>query len=137
MNQDNYCSLEISRKLVEAGIMLKTDHYWTRKSVATGRLVKNMFSNSGYVEGHERRWVISYKPNGVVGENIWPAPSFAELWRELPEANAYLHNNGITEVWLEGEDGNSVSESYADTNPADALAKLLVWVRKEIAHDRP
>ena len=28
MNENNYCSLEMSKKLVDAGIMLETDVYW-------------------------------------------------------------------------------------------------------------
>lgn len=30
MNKDNYCSLGMCQKLVEAGIMLETDVYWIR-----------------------------------------------------------------------------------------------------------
>jgi hypothetical protein len=63
-----------------------------------------------------------------------PAPSMAEVWRELPEASAYLHTNRETEAWLEDE-GDIVpkSESFANINPADALIELLIWARRRPA----
>jgi len=58
----------------------------------------------------------------------------------LPESSAYLHTNKETEVWLEDE-GDIIpnSESFADTNPTDALIDLLIWVRRDFnaKHDCP
>ena len=113
MNKDNYCSLEMSQKLVDAGIVLDTDAYWIR--VANSPL---MLCDSKYG-----------------ADEHYPAPSIFELWRELPES---ITKNGIIQYM---EMGKAHSKTYAAydfaddyvlfDNPADALAELLIFVKGE------
>ena len=103
MTEYNCCSLEMSQKLVEAGIVLETDCLWMEKI------------NSKYYQLiHKASCVYDY------GHYI-PAPSMAELWRELPD--------GITIKKWDGKlliiDNDGVN---FNSNPADALAGLLIWV---------
>lgn len=120
MNPNNYASLEASNRLVKAGIVLVTEAGWWRR-------------NSW------QRWSLGYR--GLVEDDprniiIIPAPGMAEVWRELPEASAYLHTNKETEVWLEDEeDIIPKSNSFANTNPTDSLIYLLIWVRKKASHE--
>lgn len=112
MNPNNYASLEASKRLVDAGIRLNTEAYYDP----------------------------CYLGNPVDYITSLPAPSMAEVWRELPEASAYLHTNRETEAWLEDE-GDIVpkSESFANINPTDALIDLLIWLRRDFnaKHDCP
>lgn len=102
----NYGTLKASQQLVDAGIMLETEVSWI------------------WISSTEKRRVLSiYKTSGFI-----PAPSMAEVWRELPGVHAYFHCNQ-TEVWLEKEDGNISSESFANVNPIDALITLLIWIK--------
>jgi hypothetical protein len=113
MTEYNCCSLEMSKKLVEAGIVLETEYYWIR--IANSPM---MLMNSRYG-----------------ADEYYPTPSMSELWRELPE---YI-TNGSTIQYLEmGKTGSKTYAAYdfADDyvlfdNPADALAELLIWVKEE------
>ena len=64
MNELNYASLEASKKLYEAGIVLETDALW-----------------SLFLDGFHL--IMNTELHPLV-EN-YPAPSIAEVWRELPE----------------------------------------------------
>ena len=115
MNPLNYTSLEASKRLVDAGIVLETEAVWRKKRDKTGYYLS--------------RKALYHRTSDI------PAPSMAEVWRELPEASAYLHTNKETEVWLEDEeDIIPKSNSFANTNPTDSLIYLLIWVRKEASH---
>ena len=115
MNPNNYASLAASKRLVEAGIVLETEVVWTTDGLD---------------------WVLMSRDRCGSWMQGIPAPSMAEVWRELPEASAYLHTNKETEVWLEDEeDIIPKSNSFADTNPTDSLIYLLIWVRKEASHE--
>ena len=115
MNKGNCCSLEISQKLVDAGIVLDTDAYWIR--VANSPL---MLCDSKYG-----------------ADEHYPAPSMVELWKELPESIG----KGRTIQYLKM--GKAHSKTYAAyaydfadeyvllDNPSDALAELLIWVKGE------
>lgn len=132
MNPLNYASLEASKRLAEAGIVLETEAVWVSEEHppfdgSTKCVVSWKLCN--------RQEFIRYN-FGKISEGVIPAPSMAEVWRELPEASAYLHTNKETEVWLEDEeDIIPKSNSFADTNPTDSLIYLLIWVRKEASHE--
>jgi len=76
-------------------------------------------------------WII--QPNSchfLNGEPEYPAPSMAEVWRELPIGSLITkcRNGEITHLSGFGE------YSIANTNPTDALIDLLIWLiwaRKE------
>lgn len=99
MNPNNYCTLEASQRLVAAGIELETNQYWWP------------YENGTYVLGCNNRSKL-------------PAPSMAELWRELPNETV-IEKIGIKAMayvsYIEGHEMNE--------NPCDALADLLIWVR--------
>lgn len=131
MNPNNYASLEASKRLVEAGIVLETEAGWYkifRPGCHSFDMVLSLRS------GNEKFY----------GDN-YPAPSMAEVWRELPatvpEKGLYaplkLRKAGDGKTWGSYfRDGSQIIDSIkADTNPTDALIDLLIWVRKEASHE--
>jgi hypothetical protein len=128
MNQDNYVSREVAQKLVDAGIVLETDCIWLLiKSPDAYRLrVKE-----GLTLGN--------------GCNGYPAPCFAELWRELPSRFNGMGLLTTTKHYTKDvsicgydsyENEDWISESFTNQNPADALAELLIWARGQKIVDR-
>jgi hypothetical protein len=111
MNQLNYASLEASKRLVAAGIVLETEEVW--------------------YQGENGTWYLSDVP---LPTHSIPAPSMAEVWRELPERSYFTKYNGHYQAWSEWTTsvghGNS-SPVKENTNPADALIDLLIWVRRK------
>ena len=119
MNELNYASIEASKKLSEAGIVLETDAVWY-EDYTTSR----------------PRWIILYRGVLNTTEKTLPAPSMAELWRELPDevldggaVLAMSRIEGITYVGYNTYDEAIVL--FKNINPADALVELLVWLEKE------
>lgn len=118
MNELNYASLEASKKLYEAGIIIKTECDWICfKGAPTGYAI-------------EQKWRI---PAGKY-EHI-PAPCFTEVWRELPES---ITKGGTIQYLEMGKTGNKTYAVYdfADDyvlfeNPTDALIELKIWLEKE------
>ena len=113
MNELNYASLEASKKLHDAGIILETDAVW---------------------EGKEGQTRLNLKANCPDG---FPAPSMAEVWRELPEEYCKNASDPIRYKVLMssqvgyhsgGKDGG-IWIPYKG-NPADALIDLLIWKEK-------
>lgn len=119
MNPLNYASLEASKRLVAAGIVLETEAVWRKKRDKTGYYLS--------------RKALYHRTSDI------PAPSMAEVWRELPPQGCYLTaNQGYYYAWIEWTDfeGHGKScEAKENTNPADALIDLLIWVRKEASND--
>jgi hypothetical protein len=105
MNELNYASLEASKKLVDNGIVLKTDIVWADS-------------------------VLKTRNNVCVTDYVIPAPSMAEVWRELP-FQSYIKklDDGSTLVWICDDDIES--NMIANTNPTDALIDLLIWLKGE------
>jgi hypothetical protein len=116
MNKDNYCSLGTCQKIVEAGIVLETEAVYVKLFKGYKLRMKDSFS---------------FREE----DDYIPAPTMAELWRELPE---YI-TNGSTIQYLEmGKTGSKTYAAYdfADDyvlfdNPTDALAELLIWVKEQ------
>lgn len=130
MNELNYGSLPACKALHEAGIVVETEKFW-------------FCSAPPYCDEH---WFIADADKGH-GYKKYPAPSMAEVWRELP---CYRNVNGffqpflvrvtddseptIYSVFYSQEDERPVRPVpavYQSTNPTDALIDLLIWVRKE------
>ena len=118
MNEQNYGSLEACQRLVAKGIVLETEHWhgWD------GRIYR--------------------KDEVPYGTARVPAPSMAEVWRELPGT----FNGADIEIWKVANytycsycDGNLqlTEHSISNTNPADALIYLRIWLeeRKEESHE--
>jgi hypothetical protein len=120
MNTQNYASLEACQRLVEAGIVLETEFYHT---VCWGR-----------------NEIVNKKHRELYPEDVYyPAPSMAELWRVLPDG--FLVNGSWAELFI-SKFGERTSCGYSiehhiiervvgSINPADALAELLMFVRRE------
>ena len=107
MNELNYASLEASKKLHEAGIVLETDALW-----------------SLFLDGFHL--IMNTELHPLV-EN-YPAPSIAEVWRELPEWTECIKQTTETKCVTMNKHNIKV---FFNTNPADALIDLLIWARKE------
>ena len=115
MNELNYASLSASKKLVENWIVLETEKTW-------------FFSNTGWE-------MVDRCAAHHVNRHYLPAPSMAEVWRELP-FQSYIKklDDGSTLVWIcdDDADGKYIeSNMIANTNPTDALIDLLVWLKGE------
>ena len=131
MNELNYASLEASKRLVEAGIVLETEAGWY-KIFRPGSHAFDMVLSAR--SGNEKFY----------GDNF-PAPSMAEVWRELPAtipdrglyAPMKLRKAGDGKTWVSYfRVGSQIIDSIkADINPTDTLIDLLIWVRKEADHD--
>lgn len=128
MNTQNYASLEASKGLVDAGIVLETEKVW-------------FFSTTGWelVDRYDKH---------KVNKHYLPAPSMAEVWRELPaeyqtktkhlqlQIDKIKRNDGVivtsaNYIYNDEESGCCVYKFYANENPTDAMIDLLIWVRKE------
>ena len=124
MNELNVGSLEACQRLYRAGIVLETDFYWTWG-------------------GAQDCWYLIRKdePRRFA---VIPAPSMAEVWRELPTD---IRKRG--ERWDLGVDktgdgrtviGYSLHTQpmieFNNDNPTDALIEMLIWVEKEKANER-
>ena len=110
-----------SERLFEAGISLKTDARW-------------------FLPNHKKDWVLARWRFLVSCQKAYPAPSMAEVWRELP-------------CWLEGYRSLMITKSAGDElvcgyqkglavrdpmrrsiNPTDALIDLLIHIKGIDAH---
>jgi len=113
MNNDNYATLEASKRLVEAGIVLETEFYWVS------------------YHPHENSFMLGDKSSLLLSAKSYYAPSMAEVWRELPEGS-FIEKNGESN----GASTKMLSDPIiANTNPTDALIDLLIWLRKEEADE--
>ena len=108
MNNLNYASLDASKKLHDAGIVLKTEAYWIRVANSPMMLVDNRHGADEY----------------------YPAPSMAEVWRELPDGKELAENKGCTYASIEYGEGKYKEFSSMD-NPTDSLIDLLIWVKEQ------
>lgn len=113
MKKNNYGSLGASKRLVEAGINIKADCVWG-------------------VQYHNKvieTWKI-YERQPFCKTDI-PAPSMAEVWRELPEEikgdnPLFLIKSGIGTIGY-----YHTKMQFSGPNPADVLIDLLIWVKAE------
>lgn len=115
MNPLNVGSLPACQGLAENGIALKTDFYWHVPEKGEPELLFEAFV--GY---------LTCGPNC----KIYPAPSLAEVWRELPEGeelrilvNTYICNVSIPGYSLTG----ILLNLFRDV---DRMIDLLIWVRE-------
>ncbi|MBE3145097.1 MAG: hypothetical protein IMZ61_14440 [Planctomycetes bacterium] len=95
MNPLNYATLPACQKLAEKGIVLETERFW-------------------YLSPFDK-WELSHDYDGLKDIEHIPAPSMAEVWRELPE---FAHC---------GAPWNAMRQEK-NINPTDALIDLLIWV---------
>ena len=116
MNPLNYASLEASKRLVEAGIVLETDFMWWNYDRENGWALAKSRDNK------EKGLRL---PIGIV-----PAPSMAEVWRELPDRICIEKHIAFTQAnYPTGE--LYTNKIFCNTNPTDALIDLLIWVTEQ------
>jgi hypothetical protein len=123
MNHDNYASLEASKRLNDAGIVLETEAWW---------LVRYDYFSTSPNDGCPREeWFLSNSvPDNY--EDPLPAPSMAEVWRELPPGTELRKAHSFTEAFnfTDTENADSIyPPCNSPDNPTDALIDLLIWVR--------
>lgn len=100
MNQDNYATFEASNRLVHAGIVMETDAiYGARGDLLYKSLVECRIGDV-------------------------PAPSMAEVWRELPEWAELIRQHKWDTVTYQ-------NQTCQGANTIDCLIDLLIWVRAD------
>ena len=118
-NNLNYATLEASKKLHDAGIILETDYKWFCRN-NTWKLVD----------------ICYYLP---LGAPHIPAPCFTEVWRELPadvEVDGEKYNlcahkiGGVNCAEYVSDLPETIGSAYG-ANMADNLIDLLIWVKEE------
>ena len=111
MNPLNYASLEASKKLVEARIVLKTDIQW---------------ANVIGFDGSE-----DWELNASWGE--YPAPTMADVWRALPDQVSRTGVISEAKALIGHKDNQEAMywphAVYINTNPTDALIDLLIYIK--------
>lgn len=122
MNTENYASLEASRRLVEAGIvLLYVEKAWIHDK---WKDTWELGVVTPTIEARSERW------------EFYSAPSMAEVWMGLREAIPY-DGETYLQWWLckQGDLTKAVIPhhrlEFVSINPTDALIDLLIWVRKE------
>jgi hypothetical protein len=116
MNPNDCGTVEACQRLVDAGIVLETDMWWTDVNCITGDPpVWGLVSEKEY-------------PDDV----YIPAPSMAEVWRELPE-----EYEKCPLAIIKHADGTHIAGYLWDyewninrfnINPTDALIDLLIFI---------
>jgi hypothetical protein len=130
MNEQNYCSLEMSKRLVAAGIVLETEKVWKDINYHTSLAAPN--------------WKL-YPRMNALGIYV-SAANLSELWRELRllviDSNLLLPvlvkisddaQGGVlySAFYEDLEHSRPVPAVYHNTNPCNCLAELLIWVKGE------
>ena len=106
MNPDNYGTLEPCQRLVAAGIVLETDYVWVMRF-------------------HGELWELIPKPETPFRYQV-PAPSMAEVWKELPDGITFVRNKRHGDgAWCQ------YSKPFISTNPTDAMIDLLIWLAEK------
>jgi len=130
LNPDNYGSLEACEKLFKAGIVMETEKVWIyarhiplKRSDFCWRLFNR--DSLMAIEATEQ------KPSCII-----PAPSMAEVWRELPKGDDLL---SLIASWMAAITGMLPNDQELKRlivgliNDIDKTIDLLIWVsqRKE------
>jgi len=120
MNELNYCTRPAAERLQKAGIVMETEAHWY--------LIPEM-------NQERERWILSRDESGVMKcLHRIPAPSLAEVWRELPDSHGVCttlvceKHDQETIVGYFDWDMSQFSISYRSTNPADAAIDLKIWL---------
>lgn len=129
-SEQNYGSYEACQRLVEK-VVLETDVYWVKEKVHDGDHYELMFKLGEIFIPFTYQYSSFFLVRSC---NFIPAPSMAEVWRELPEL---VKGHRLT-IWMGTkaaivgyEDRDSWVFYVKDTNPTTALIDLLIWVRSQ------
>ena len=120
MNELDHASLEASKRLVEVGIILKTEFCWAPP--VFGNTEKYVHRCFGYLPSLD----------------CIPCPLFTEVWKELPDH--WNWKSRTLDLLITKESGYTVFH-YSDLarnhtlfrsddiNPTDAAIGLLIWTK--------
>jgi hypothetical protein len=123
MNPNNYGTREAAQRLHDSGIVLETELIWHRE-FPDGDIGLELRGH--YYQYHE----------------YYPAPSMAEVWRELPQsiiyAKDYYYFTMVSSSYGGPQRFGYASlrkivwcKYYKNTNPTDALIDLLIWLKAQ------
>jgi hypothetical protein len=109
MNQLNYATLEASQRLHVKGIVLETEAvYVPIYSVDGSPVLKSREEFEKYYKTYSQKAI--------------PAPSMAEVWRELRKCATRKSYAPLRELaW----------DAFLDINSIDRLIDLLIWVTEQ------
>lgn len=117
MNHKNYCTLEYAQKLVDAGIVLKTDAAWKWLS-------------------RDKIYLLCHKDT-IVNHDYIPAPQFQDVWDELPDLltiNKRIFARTMSTIdgihYISYHSGNDWISTQKSDNPTNAAIDLLLWVKE-------
>ena len=133
MNELDYATLEASKRLLDAEIVLETEVYW-------------------YL-GQSGEWKLIYVPPTITArltpfqimqpvieaKEAIPAPCFAEVWRELPETDELMdlvreYAMATLEGWQVINIQRYVFNLFRDVN---RMIDLLIWITEQKRKDKP
>ena len=142
MNEGNYASLEASKRLMEARILVR--------KIQIGDRVCHITKGMGFVT-HRNPLPVVASNDGTFfrcdPRTLTIIYSMGEVWRELPDLIGAgelrmariinTHEAVLYYGWID-EDGKEQIETkvFRNTNPADALIDLLIFIKvKEHHHE--
>ena len=114
MNELNYATLEVSQSLIDKGIVLETEAVW------------NYWIHGKY-------FLVLEKDRTCGKDNCVPAPSLAEVWRELPETDELMdivrqYAEVTAEFWQVLLIQRYVFNLLRDVNK---MIDLLIWITEK------
>ena len=128
MNELNYASLEASKRLYDAGIVLETDAVWAQR-IYLDPPDWVLISKDTYDSGYFRNELNNQYEYGI------PAPSMAEVWRALPPGTGLRKAHSFTEAFnfTDTENADSIyPPCNSPDNPTDALIDLLIYIKRAL-----
>lgn len=136
MNELNYASQEASQRLVDAGIVLETDVYWYHYPESL------LLEFKHYGKEIPSDYLVTKASTSKGSRNYIPAPSMAEVWRELPQefkGGDFEVGKTIDGLCFAGyyiaadylDDFGTEVITFKNINPTDALIDLLIWVTEQ------
>lgn len=115
---NGYVSLEMARRLKEAGVEIETGRYW---KVWSGANIQPTLCSVSEYKIDTDPYHPDADPDVLCGKALYlPAPSMAELWEWLPEGTVLYKGISLTEAIYRS--------SKINANPADALGELAIWI---------
>lgn len=113
--KNNYATREACQRLKDAGIEIETDVLWSNEP-----------EDSDDEPCHTVwKWKLRTQDEGTCEECL-PAPTLAEVWRELPD-DTWLRKIGKSTKIMNSD---NLFFDY-DENPSDAAIDLLIWLKEK------
>ena len=122
MNELNYASQEPSKRLVDAGIVLETDFYWVKEKTNEADHYELMLKVTDLFYPTKLSYYTRFR---MMDCDYIPAPSMAEVWRELPDSKDLL---GLI---LDYDDELTEPEYLDILRDINKLIDLLIWVTEQ------